>query len=136
MEIITIESKAFKSLVDKIEILTDYILKRQVSDKNKEDIWLDSQEVADLLRISTRTLQRLRTEDAISYHKLRGRCLYKLSEIEDKFNNRVIKSDPNYTEIEKVALSLLQQGIDEKIISISTKLPIQEINKMKQRIKG
>lgn len=43
MEVITIESKAFKSLVDKIEILTDYILKHQVSDKNKEDIWLDSQ---------------------------------------------------------------------------------------------
>lgn len=94
MEVITIESKAFKSLVDKIEILTDYILKHQVSDKNKEDIWLDSQEVADLLRISTRTLQRLRTENAISYHKLRGRSLYKLSEIEDKLNNRVIKSDP------------------------------------------
>lgn len=96
MEVITIESDAYKKLVRKIEQIASFVVKTEQS-KGKDsdnDIWMDSNEVAELLRISTRTLQRLRKEHTISYSMLRGRCLYRLSEIERCLDERIIKSDP------------------------------------------
>ncbi|PXV60916.1 helix-turn-helix protein [Dysgonomonas alginatilytica] len=96
MEVITIDSEAFKKLVAKIDQIASFVVKAEQS-KGKDsdnDIWMDSNEVAELLRISTRTLQRLRKENIISYSMLRGRCLYRLSEIERCLDERIIKSDP------------------------------------------
>ncbi len=99
MEVITFESKAYKDLIGKIERIAEYVLKKDVAPlAPPEDIWLDSQEVADLLRISVKTLQRLRKENAISYTMLRGRCLYKMSEIERALNERIITTDPSTLE--------------------------------------
>lgn len=49
--------------------------------------------------------------------------------------NTIYKSESNNSEIEDVVLRLLEQGVDEKVISISTKLPMQTIDKIKQQIK-
>jgi hypothetical protein len=99
MEVISIESKAYRDLVEKIERIADYVAnhggKQDASDK---EIWLDSHEVAKLLRISTKTLQRLRNDKLISYTILRGRCLYKLSEIERGLNERLITCEPHTLE--------------------------------------
>ncbi len=99
MEVISIESKAYRDLVDKIERIADYVVnhvgKQDMSDK---EIWMDSHEVANLLHISTKTLQRLRKDKLISYTILRGRCLYKLSEIERGLNERLITCDPRTLE--------------------------------------
>lgn len=95
MEVITIDSKAYHDIVDKIDKIADFVV-NQRGDKASMDkeIWLDSQEVAHLLRISTKTLQRLRKDNLVSYTILRGRCLYKLSEIERGLNERIISCDP------------------------------------------
>ena len=61
----------------------------------EEDIWLDSQEVADMLHISTRTLQRLRTDNLIDYTFERGKCKYRFSEIERKVNEKIINCEPH-----------------------------------------
>ena len=66
----------------------------KIKENPEQEIWMDSQEVANLLRISTKTLQRLRKDKLISYTVLRGRCLYKLSEIEKGLNERTITCDP------------------------------------------
>jgi len=96
MEVITIDSKAYRELTDKIDRIADYIINRSRGNEEVVDkeVWLDSQEVANLLRISTKTLQRLRKDNLISYTILRGRCLYKLSEIERGLNERIISCDP------------------------------------------
>ncbi len=96
MEVITLESRAYKDLVEKIDKISDFVVKCEsgIRPQGSEEIWLDSQEVSNLLRISTRTLQRLRKENLISYSILRGRCLYKLSEIERMLNERLIVCDP------------------------------------------
>jgi len=95
MEVITIDSKAYRDLVDKIERIAEYVIKK---DDNKEnvgrEIWLDTYEVANLLKVSTKTLQRLRKDKLISYTILRGKCLYKLSEIERGLNERLISCNP------------------------------------------
>lgn len=97
MEVITMDSRAYKDLVEKIDKISAFVVKCEVGIKpqSNEEIWLDSQEVANLLRISTRTLQRLRADNLISYAILRGRCLYKLSEIERGLNERLITCDPH-----------------------------------------
>ena len=97
MEVITMDSRAYKDLVEKIDQISAFVVKCEagIKPQSNDEIWLDSQEVANLLRISTRTLQRLRAENLISYAVLRGRCLYKLSEIERGLNERLISCDPH-----------------------------------------
>lgn len=99
MELITFESRTFKELVNKIDRIASYIAKCETptSDEQK-DIWLDSNELAELLKISTRTLQRLRKDNLISYTMLRGKCLYRLSDVEKSLRERLIPSDPKTLE--------------------------------------
>ena len=71
MELITFESKAYHELVGKIDKIAGYIAKCESSASMKDkEIWLDSNELAELLKISTRTLQRLRKDNLISYTML------------------------------------------------------------------
>ena len=88
-------SNRHKELIRKIEKIADYVFKKESKPNEEEEIWLDNQEVANLLRISTKTLQRLRKENLISYSMLRGRCRYKLSEIERGLNEKIIVCDPH-----------------------------------------
>ena len=84
MELITFESKAYHELVGKIDKIGGYVAKCETSASIEEkEIWLDSYELAELLKISTRTLQRLRKDNLISYSILWGKCLYRLSDIEE-----------------------------------------------------
>ena len=91
MDVITMEATAYKELIRKIEKIADYVFKKESKPNEEEEIWLDNQEVANLLRISTKTLQRLRKENLISYSMLRG----KLSEIERGLNEKIIVCDPH-----------------------------------------
>ncbi len=60
MDVITMEATAYKELIRKIDKIADYVFKKESKPNEEEEIWLDNQEVANLLRISTKTLQRLR----------------------------------------------------------------------------
>ena len=93
MDVITMEATAYKELIRKIEKIADYVFKKESKPNEEEEIWLDNQEVANLLRISTKTLQRLRKENLISYSMLRGRCRYKL--LERGLNEKIIVCDPH-----------------------------------------
>ena len=53
-----------------------YVAEAQLPSEEKKETWLDSNQLAEALGISTRTLQRLRDENLISYSMLRGRCMY------------------------------------------------------------
>ncbi len=95
MEIVSFESEVYRELVGKIDKIAEYVLKKEDEAINpKDEVWLDSKEVANLLRVSTKTLQRLRKDGLIAYSVLRGRCLYRLSDIEKGLNDRLIKGSP------------------------------------------
>lgn len=51
-----------------------YKLKQQPTE-NDEDSWVSSREICDFLKISERTLQRLRTNGKISYTNLGGKSI-------------------------------------------------------------
>ena len=90
MEVITIESEAYKSLVSKIEKIAGYVAEAQLPSEEKKEAWLDSNQLAEALGISTRTLQRLRDENLISYSML--------SEVERCLEERTIRCKPQTLE--------------------------------------
>ena len=61
-------------------------------------ILLDNEQVAALLQISKRTLQRLRSEKKISYYMVRGNCRYSLSEVERMVRSSIVFCDPKRLE--------------------------------------
>lgn len=52
MDVITMEATAYKELIRKIEKIADYVFKKESKPNEEEEIWLDNQEVANLLRIN------------------------------------------------------------------------------------
>ena len=98
MDVITMEATAYKDLIRKIEKIADYVFRKEAKPNEEEEVWMDNQEVAAILRISTKTLQRLRKENLISYSMVRGQCRYKLSEIERGLNEKIIVCDPHTLE--------------------------------------
>ena len=83
MKVITIESSAFTALTEQIAEIAVYV--RAVSGERKgefSDMLLTTREAAHLLNVSTRTLQRMRSEQRIAYVVLRGKCRYRRSEID------------------------------------------------------
>jgi hypothetical protein len=103
MEVITFESNAYKDLIEKIERIAEYIVKKESAlppdDSSKEDSianeWLDNDQAPDILGISTRTLQWLRVKNLISYSLLGGKCYYyQISDTETALKNRVIRCNP------------------------------------------
>ena len=83
MKVITMESSVFRSLTEQIAEIAAHV--RAVSGDKKAappDRLLTTREAAHLLNVSTRTLQRMRSEQRIGYVVLRGKCRYRQSEID------------------------------------------------------
>ena len=94
MEVITIDSQAFKELMAKINTIAKLVI--AINAKNEEhpeeeDGWVDSYEICTFLKISSRTLQRLRTEGAITFSRIRGKNYYRISELQRLLQNNVIR---------------------------------------------
>ena len=94
MEIISFESKSYKDLDNKITAIADYIFNHtEAESTNEDEIWVDSYEVCTFLKISEKTLQRLRVAGTIAYSNIRGRYFYKISEVKRMLEERLIKSN-------------------------------------------
>ena len=92
MEVITIESRAFKELMAKISTIAKFVFAQQnKTEETPADGWVDGYEVCTFLKISSKTLQRLRTANTISYSKIRGKNFYRISEIQRLLNENIIR---------------------------------------------
>ena len=94
MEIITLDHEVYKNLANKIDRIAEYVFKKENVPAQELEIWLTSEELSDLLKISTRTLQRMRKDRTISYSMIRSKCLYRLSDIEKCIRQRVVSCKP------------------------------------------
>ena len=94
MEVITMDSKAFKALEEKLTVITDFI--RESSKKfealNDDDIWVDNYELCTFLKVSEKTLYRLRKEKKITYSNIQGRFFYKIEDVKKMLEDNLIKS--------------------------------------------
>ena len=94
MEVITIDAKAYKELVDKINTIAKFVISMQDDYYGDPDeAWVDSYEVCTFLKISDRTLQRLRTEKKISYSIISGKAYYTVAEVRRMLNEKLIRSN-------------------------------------------
>ncbi len=89
-----------QQLVQNFEVVSAYIfaLKKSKLDHLKES-WIDGNEVAKALKISSRTLQSFRDDGTLSYSRIRGKFYYKVSDIENllESNYSPFKTDSNGT---------------------------------------
>jgi hypothetical protein len=92
MEVITIESQAFKEIQAKINAIAKFVAAIQAkAEEEPEDGWVDSYEVCTFLKISSKTLQRLRKSNSINFSRIRGKHFYRISEIQRVLNDNVIR---------------------------------------------
>lgn len=97
MEVITFESQAYKELVHKINTIAKFVAEHQPSESaNFDDDWVDSYEVCSFLKISERTLQRLRSNGIINYSILSGKSFYTIGEIKRMLNEKRIRCNEEY----------------------------------------
>ena len=94
MEIITIDHQVYQDLTNKIDRIADYVFKKDTVHVQEPEIWLTSEELAELLKISTRTLQRMRKERTIPYCMIRSKCLYRFSDVEKCIAQRIVSCNP------------------------------------------
>ena len=72
MDVITIESKAYHDLVDKIEKILRNVEKEEQAKEEYENRLITNKDLAEILGISQRTLQRLRSSERIGYKIILG----------------------------------------------------------------
>ena len=96
MEVITIESQAFRDLTAKINTIAKFVATLQMEEKNPDDEWVDSYEVCTFLKISERTLQRLRSKGIINYTILTGKSYYTIGEIKRMLTEKRIRCNEEY----------------------------------------
>ena len=83
MEIVVLEKKAFEQLMDETNRLTQRVelLSRKCQDKRFQK-WLTGEEVCDILKISQRSLQTMRSKHKICYAQLGRKFYYRPEEVE------------------------------------------------------
>ncbi|PLX06037.1 MAG: DNA-binding protein [Marinilabiliales bacterium] len=95
MNVITIESEAFRQIIEKLQGLEDKFIKMKMDAESPlSDRWLDNQDVMLLLKISKRTLQTYRDERKIPFSQVGNKIYYKASDVE-----RFLKK--NYVKVQK-----------------------------------
>lgn len=92
MEVITMESSVYKELTQKIETIEQFVIKAAHNREDLDMMWVDNFTVCKYLKISDRTLQRLRSKRLIAYSILSGKTYYTLGEIKRALAERTIKS--------------------------------------------
>ena len=76
--------------MSKMDTIYDYVVSQQ-NTQDEEDSWVDNYEVCTFLKMSDRTLQRLRSEKKINYSRIRGKTYYKISEIKRMMDENLIR---------------------------------------------
>lgn len=98
MEIITMDNEVVKTMMEKIDRIADYVFKKDNVPKEEAEILLTSEEAADLLKISTRTLQRMRKDKTIPYMMVRSKCRYRLTDLEECVGRKIVHCNPKTLE--------------------------------------
>lgn len=90
MEVITIQSEAYQSILEDITTIKKAVIANQRINPLSET-WLDIQEVCILLKISKRTLQAYRDNGVLAFSQIAGKIYFKAKDIDDHLKNHYIK---------------------------------------------
>ncbi len=85
MEVITIESEAFKRILNEIDVIKAALT--QKDDKALASKWIHNDDVANLLKVSKRTLLNYRNEGKIAFSQIGEKVYYRATDIEEFLQN-------------------------------------------------
>ena len=98
MEVITMESAAFKKLTEQLTEIVQYVrlakmaFQENLTGKGLKPM-LTNDDAAKMLGVSKRTLQRMRSENRIDYIKIGNQCRYQVEAIERMVDERTIAKE-------------------------------------------
>lgn len=114
MEVISIDSKAYEELMNRLNKVCNFVESYSPkTDFNIDDEWVDNNDVCSYLHVSEKSLYRLRIAEEISYSPIRGRYYYQIKEIKRMLQKKLIRSKKEYLK----RLILHCQEVIEKIIN-------------------
>lgn len=105
MEVMTIESRAFAALMEKLDAIGQYVEEarqreaeeqqgKETGNSRKKDKWMQNAEVCEYLEISPRTLQRYRTNRIIAFSIIGKKIRYRRTDVE-QFRERWMRETPD-----------------------------------------
>ena len=94
MEVITIETKAFDEIIQRLNKIENAI-ESDPSSEGVSEKWISNKEACKLLMISSRTMQSYRDLGKISYSQIGNKIYYKASDLQDYLERHYIKSFDN-----------------------------------------
>ena len=122
MEVITMESRAYLRLMEKLDSITAYVeeavrreeeaRKRTGEDSVSDGKWMTGEEVCEALGISSRTLQRYRMQGEVSYSHYGKNLRYPRAEIDAFVEKRLVKTTSEQVDrlTEGYAMTLKRKG--------------------------
>lgn len=122
MEVITMESRAYLRLMEKLDSITAYVgeavrreeeaRKRTGEDSVSDGKWMTGKEVCEALGISSRTLQRYRMQGEVSYSQYGKNLRYPRAEIDAFVEKRLVKTTSEQVDrlTEGYAMTLKRKG--------------------------
>lgn len=98
MKVIVIESDAYKRLLQKIDQIHSFVQKQEkenviIQQSDPSEVWLSDPDAAAILRVSKRTMQRLRSNGEITYSIRGGKVWYMLAEVKRLLPGLVVNKD-------------------------------------------
>lgn len=96
MEVITFDSEAFREIMQRLNEVYDLLQERKLETRCSEsqgDGWIGTQDLSDALNLSSRTLQRMRTNGELPYTRIKHRCCYRISCVVELLDNKVFNCD-------------------------------------------
>ena len=102
MEVVIFESAAFQKLEADIKTIVNYIKEqkdihtKQEQQACDDEMWVDNYDVCTFLKISERTLQRLRNSHKITYSQIERHVYYQIKEIRRMLENHLIRSNAEH----------------------------------------
>lgn len=122
MEVITMESRAYLRLMEKLDSITAYVeeavrreeeaRKRTGEDSVNDGKWMTGKEVCEALGVSSRTLQRYRMQGEVSYSQYGKNLRYPRAQIDAFVEKRLVKTTSEQVDrlTERYAMTLKRKG--------------------------
>lgn len=90
MEVTVIETDVFLALVSRLEKLSEQVMKYDRMMEQESFVWLGSDDVCSMLKISKPTLQGYRDRGVIPYSRISRKIYYRRDDIEHIIESRII----------------------------------------------
>lgn len=91
MEVVTIQSDAFKQIMDRLTSLESYF--NHVAKKMPlSEQWLDLEDTCKFLKVSKRTIQNYRNQGILTFSKVSGKYYFSASALEEHLKNHSHKA--------------------------------------------